>query len=296
MAWIPVIIFILLILGFIFVIPVRLTILHPVLTFKYACKDIVNYIKYHRWNEYKYGVFDCYDADEGRVFGSGKTLSCVYRVRRDFKRYNNKKVFDFSRKKFVTQKVRVLTNLTLTDIPYEKLVNLGQIIQTTEKVKSMDLENDSLTCTIVLIDECQNQLNSRSFKDNISPMMLKQLTECRHFNMSIYYDCPRFKQVDALLRQCTSMVVKNNKVWRWQIQHTYDASEIEAKPNLDSCRVHKHSGFFIENELFNAYDTKEIIDNLQKAHERGDFLSEEEILALQCNSQLINNNVVISKK
>lgn len=286
------------VLLFIFVLPFRLTVLHPILTVKYACIDLFNFFRYKRWHEYKFGVFDCYDADEGRVFGSGKTLSCVYRIRQDFYKYHNKKIYDFQRKKWVTQKIHIITNLTLNNLPYEHLTNLGQIVQSTEKNRQKDIENDTLTCTICLIDECQNQLHSRSFKDNLSPLMLKQLTECRHFNMSIYYDCPRFKQVDALLRQCTSNVVKNNKIWRWQLQHVYDASEIEDKSHLDDCKMLSKTGFFIENDLFEEYDTKEIIDNLVKAHERGDFLSDDEILALQCNSSNldINNNIKVKVK
>lgn len=277
-----VIIFLLLIFS-IFCIPIRLTLFHPILTIYYAITDIYFYIKYHKWNNYKTGVFDCYDANMGSVFGSGKTLSCVYKVRSIFFKYHNKQVFDIHRKKWVTQRVHILTNLTMNNLPFEKLENLGQIVSCCEKMQKYDQENDTLTCIVVLIDECQNQLHCRSFKDNLSPLMLKSLTECRHFNMSIFYDAPRFNQVDALLRQCTSQNIKNNKVWRWQCQTVYDASDVENASNLNLIKPIKKSGFFIQNDLFDEYDTKEIIDNLVKAKDRDDFLSDQEVLQLQNN-------------
>ena len=190
-------------------------------------------------------------------------------------------VYDVHRKKWVLQQIKVLSNLTFYGIPFEKLENLGQIVQLAEKSVAEDKINDTLTCILVVIDECQNQLHCRSFKDNLSPMMLKALTECRHFNMSIYYDCPRFKQVDALLRQCTALNVKNRKLWRFQLQKIYDASRVEESDNLDSLKPIKHTGFFIRNDLFESYDTKEIIDTLEKARNKGDFLSDEQILKLQ---------------
>lgn len=277
-----------LIFGYIFIMPVRLTVQHPILTIKYACFDIYKYFKYKQYNNYKTGKFDCYDARQGVVFGSGKTLSCVYQVRKDYFKYNNKPIFDFSRKKWVTQKVKILTNLTLNNLPYEKLVNLGQILSSCEKSLEFDKVNDTLTCTLVLIDECQNQLHCRSFKDNLSPLMLKSLTECRHYNMSIIYDCPRFNQVDALLRQCTSNNIKNRKIWRWQCQTIFDACDIENSSNVNQVKPLGKSGFFIEDDLYSEYNTKEIIDNLVKAKERGEFLSDQEILQLQCNQDKDN--------
>lgn len=267
----------------IFFIPIRLTMFHPVLTVRYAIKDIYHFFKYHKWNLYKAGKFVCYDAGAGQVFGSGKTLSVVHILRKIFKKKHNKLVFDFRRMKWVTQKIHILTNLTLTSLPYEKLVNLGQIIQVAERCRREDDENDTLTCILVCIDETQNQLHCRSFKDNISPEMLKSLTECRHYNMSIYYDSPRFHQVDALLRQCTSVNVKCKKIWRWQTQKAYDAADIENASNPQLVKHLYKSGFFCDDKLFAEYDTKEIIDNLVKAKKAGDYLTDEEILTLQCN-------------
>ena len=113
-------------------------------------------------------------------------------------------------------------------------------------------------------------------------MMLKALTECRHYNMSIYYDCPRFNQVDALLRQCTAINIKNRKLWRFQLQAHYDAFDVEnCAGDYDKLKPIKKTGFFITDDLFNSYDTKEIIDTLAKARSSSDLLSDKEILDLQ---------------
>lgn len=265
-----------------FIIPVRLVLWHPVLFIKYFVLDLYQFIRFKKWRNFKTGAFTCYDSKFGVVFGSGKTLSVVHQTLEDFKKYDNKMVYDVHRKKFVLQKVHILSNLTLFGVPYEKLINLGQVLSCCEKALQEDSVNDTLTCILVVIDECQNQLHCRSFKDNLSPMMLKALTECRHYNMSIYYDCPRFNQVDALLRQCTAINVKNRKFWRFQCQTLYDAFDVDnCNGDYDKLKPLKKSGFFITNDLFDSYDTKEIIDTLSKAKDSNDLLSDSEILSLQ---------------
>lgn len=265
---------------FIFFQPFQLFVLHPFLTLKYILLDTYTYFKHKKYNLYKSGSFNAFDSYSSLVFGSGKTLSLVNQVIEDYKRYDNKIVYDEKNKKFITQRVHILSNISFTSIPYEKLQNLGQIVTICEKYK--DSDDDIRHCVIVAIDECQNQLHCRSFKDNISPMMLKQFTECRHFNMSIYYDSPRFKQVDALLRQCTSLNIKCRKLWRFQIQKIYDAQQIEDLQDISKIPCKKRA-FFITNDLFNSYDTFEVVDNLIKARDRNDLLSDKAILDLQQN-------------
>ena len=281
-----IILLIIFVLLFIFVQPFRLIVFNPFKTIYYAIIDIFYYFYHLEFNKFRAGSFNAYDSYSSLVFGSGKTLSLVNQVLRDFEFYNNKKVYDIKSRKFVTQKVHVLSNISFTTIPYEKLVNLGQIVQLCEKYK--DSDDNIRHCIIVAIDECQNQLHCRSFKDNISPMMLKQLTECRHFNMSIYYDSPRFKQVDALLRQCTSLNIKCRKIWRFQMQKIYEAQLLEDAPDISKIPCKKQA-FFITNKLYSAYDTFEVVDNLLKAHDRNDLLSDKEILDLQQNVESITN-------
>lgn len=293
MIYLIIISFILFFTFYIIILPFRLFIQKPFTTLKYFFLDVFYYFKHKKYNLYKAGSFNAYDSYSSLVFGSGKTLSVVAKTLDDFKKYDNKKVWDNIKKCFVTQKIHVLSNISFKSIPYEKLKNLGQVVSIAEKFKNAD--DNFRHCIIVVIDECQNQLHSRSFKDNISPMMLKQLTECRHFNMSIYYDSPKFKQVDALLRQCTSLNIKCRKIWRFQLQKIYDAQIVEDNSDLSKIPC-KKSCFFITDDIFNAYDSYEVVDNLIKAKDRNDLLSDEEILHLQQNQSDIINNIQFPKK
>ena len=279
------------IIFFCLFVPFRMVCLHPLLSLYYGISDVFFYFYHKKYNNFPSGKFNAYDSSSGVVFGSGKTLSCVHQVLEDYKKYNNKLVWDSKKKKFFVQELHILSNISFTHIPYEKLVNLGQIVKLCEKYKYADDEKKH--CILVIIDECQNQLHCRSFKDNISPMMLKQLTECRHFNMTIYYDSPRFNQVDALLRQCTSLNIKCRKLWRIQLQKVYDAQSVDnASNDIEKLKPLKRTAFFIRNDLFDAYDSFEVVNNLIKAKDRNDILSDVEILNLQQNSEnVVNFNV-----
>ena len=49
----------------------RCAVLHPVALVRYGVKDLIQYIKYERWNECKTGELVAYVG----LFGKGKTLS-----------------------------------------------------------------------------------------------------------------------------------------------------------------------------------------------------------------------------
>lgn len=238
--------------------------------------------------DYITGKLICYCA----LFGKGKTLSVVHYVVANYKKYNDKRVYDFDRKKWVTQKVHVISNVDL-QIPYEKFVSLAQIVQVAESYAQKDLENDTLTCTLVLGDEFSVQMNSRNFKSNIDPLFLNTLLTCRHHHISIIYDAQRFNHVDALLRQVTSYVVQCNKVWRVMVSEKYDAWELENATTPAMVKPLQRFGWFIKDKDYNAYDTLACVDNLTKSCQSGDMLTEDEILALQCSNPA--NMDVVSK-
>lgn len=260
-------------------VPFRLVVQNPFATIYNAVKDVVFYFKHKKKNECPTGKIIAYTA----LFGGGKTLSVVHYVTSMFYRYNDVPVWDRDRKKFVTQKIHIISNVDLVGVPYEKFVSLEQIVRVADKFHEMDLENDTLTVTIVLGDEFSVQLNSREFKKNIDPLFLNTLLTCRHHHILLVYDAQRFNHVDALLRQVTLVVIECRKIWRFMVQYEFDAYEMENAVN-PSLLTPKHCyGWFIRDRDYNAYDTLACVGNLKKSCESGDMLSEEEILNLQCN-------------
>ncbi len=279
-----------LVFGFLYInyVPFRVAVKNPHLTVYYAIADGLNYIIRKDWNKCPTGQLIAYTA----LFGKGKTLSVVHYIVGMYNRYNDKKVFDRDRNKFVTQKIHVISNVDL-NIPYEKFISLEQIVRVAEKFRQMDYENDTLTCTLVLGDEFSVQMNSREFKKNIDPLFLNTLLTCRHHHISLIYDAQRFNHVDALLRQVTSYVVECKKVWRFMVQYQYDAYELENATNPNLIVPMLKFGWFVRDRDYNAYDTLACVGNLKKSVESGDMMTEDEILALQCNNGA--NMDVVSK-
>ena len=267
------------VLLLIFSVVFRTLILHPFATVFNGVKDLYKYFRYKEKRRMLTGKLVCYCA----LFGKGKTLSVVHYVVSQYRKYNNKRIYDFDRRKWVTQKVHVVSNVDL-NIPYEKFVSLSQIVQIAETYSKKDVENDTLTCTLVLGDEFSVQMNSRNFKSNIDPLFLNTLLTCRHHHISIIYDAQRFNHVDALLRQVTSYVIQCNKVWRVMVSEKYDAWELENASSPSMVKPLRRFGWFIRDRDYHAYDTLACVDNLTKSCKDGDMLTEDEILSLQCTS------------
>ncbi len=257
----------------------RVILSHPFSALFYGVRDAVAYFRYRRWNDAPAGRITCYAG----LFGKGKTLSAVHRAVSFYRRYDNLKVFDPGRGKWVTQKVHIISNVDLA-IPFERFVSLSQIVAVAETMRARDAEAGTRTVTLVLGDEFSVQLNSRSFKDNIDPLFLNTLLTCRHHHISLVYTAQRFSHVDALLRQVTSHVITCDKCWRVMVHRQYDAYEMENASDPTNVRVERRSGWFIRDGDFAAYDTLACVGRLAKSCREGDMLSEAEILALQQNS------------
>lgn len=254
---------------------------HPLQTMVHAVKDSYYYIRHKGWNTCPVGALDIYCG----YFGSGKTLSLVHKVVHLYQRYNNKPVWCSRRKKFVTQKIVILSNVDLS-IPYVKLTSLSQVVNMSKLSPAIDDEKDTLTVTIVAMDELSVQMNSRSFKDNFNAYFLNTLLCCRHYHISFYGSAQRFQHVDKLMRDVTHNVVQCNKVWRFQLWSMYDAWEMENAQNPEMIRPVKSGLWFVLDKDFNAYDTLAVVDNLQKKFEDGDILTESEILQNQAPESL----------
>lgn len=251
----------------------RTIILNPHFTLYYLPIDIYHYFKHRLFDQMETGRLICYTA----LFGGGKTLSCVHYVNKIYDRYNNKRIYDISRKKWVVQKVHIISNVDINR-PYEKFTSLAQVVRVAEKFKEWDEEHNTRTCTIVLGDEFSVQMNSRSFKTNIDPLFLNTLLTCRHHHIMLIYNAQRFQHVDKLLRDVTTYVVECKKIWRVCIQKTYDAYVLENCTDPTSIKPLARRGWFIRNKDFAAYDTLACVGNLIKSVNSGDMESEIEII------------------
>lgn len=267
------IILIAIVLLMIFSVFVRTVLLNPQYTLYYLPIDIYHYFRFKLYNEMHTGKLICYTA----LFGGGKTLSCVHYVNHLYDKYNNKKIYDVQRKKWVTQKVHIISNVDLTK-PFEKFNSLSQVVRVAEKFKDIDEKNNTRTCTIVLGDEFSVQMNSRSFKTNIDPLFLNTLLTCRHHHILFIYNAQRFQHVDKLLRGVTTYVVECKKIWRVCIQKTYDAWVLENCSDPTVIKPNARHGWFIRNKDYDAYDTLACVGNLIHAVNSGDMETEIEII------------------
>ena len=243
---------------------------------QYCIRDAITYIKRKGWNTCRTGELVAYTG----LFGKGKTLSAVHRVVTAYRRFDGLPVWCMRRKKMVTQRIKVISNIQL-NIPYEEFVGLLQLVEVQKIFEAYDDENDTLTCTLVLGDEFSVQLNSRKYKENIDPLVLNSILTCRHHSMSIFYTSQRFGHVDALLRQVTAYVVECDKLWRFQRQSIYDGWDMENATSSVAIRPLRRTCWFVKDSDYNAYDTFAMVGNLVKAVKDGDMLTEAEILALQ---------------
>ena len=265
----------------------RLIVLHPVKTIYYGVRDLYLYFKHKQYNEYTAGVLNCYCAH----FGGGKTLSIVHYVTLLFKRYNNKKVWDRGRKRFVLQKIHIISNVDLKSCPYEPLQSLSQVVACAYNNKKIDDEENTRTVVIVLLDEASVQLNSRSFKTNIDPIFLNTLLTSRHYHISFLYSSQKFKLTDALMRSVTQNCINCKKIWRFMVQSVYDADEIEYASDPTMVKPRRRTGFFVRDFDYNSYDTLACVDKLKKSVDENDMMTPEEILAMRGEINPNNDNI-----
>lgn len=262
---------------FIYDVRFRLAVLHPLKSILNACKDIYKYFKYHKYDWLDPGKLIAYIAH----FGGGKTLSLVVYLCYLFHRYNNKYVYDERQKKWVLQKVHILSNVQVNGVACEPLTSLAQMIDYGERNKRLDAKQGTRTVTLVSLDEASTQLNSREFKSNFNWETLNTILTSRHLLISMFYTTQKFKLVDALLRSVTQQVVLCRKEWRYMVQHYFDADALELATDVSLLRPIRRTGFFIEDKHFNAYDTNALVEKLNKDAKNGKVLTDEEILTLR---------------
>ncbi|MFQ9763232.1 MAG: hypothetical protein ACLRYE_08350 [Gemmiger formicilis] len=89
---------------------VRCAVFHPLHVLYYGTLDTFGYIRRKQYNLCHTGDLDIYCG----YFGSGKTLSLVHKVTGLYEHYDGKTVWCPRRKKFVTQRVLILSNVALS--------------------------------------------------------------------------------------------------------------------------------------------------------------------------------------
>ncbi len=269
----------------------RCAVFNPIGITYYTPIDIYNYFKYKIYNNPDDCKLICYQG----TFGKGKTLSAVHYIVGQYKRYNNIQVWDSERGKFVTQLVKVVSNVEL-NIPYEKLKSLEQIVKITDSINNVDNENNTLTRTYVLLDEASVELNSREFKKNINPKFLSSLLTARHYHFGTFvYTSQRFHLVDKLLRDVTTYVYDCNKLWRFQRLNIYNAWEMENATDVTILQPLRKTCWFVKNKDYASYNTYAVVEELKKDFNSGNMMTDEEILNLQV-SNISNDNVINTSK
>lgn len=266
----------LILFAFIFLPTLRCAVFNLYQVSKYSVRDTINYYRQKKYNLYSTGELVAYTG----LFGKGKTLSVVHRVVGAYEKYNDKLVWCPQRKKIVTQKIHVISNVSLS-IPYEHFHSLDQLVYaTTDEFKAQDELNDTLTVTLVLGDEFSVMMNSRDYKTNINSLLLNSILTCRHHHISLYYTAQRFAHVDALLRQVTSSVIECNKLWRLQRLAHFDAWDMENATTASVLKPYRRSCWFVRDKDYNAYDTYACVAQLVRASKEGKLYTDSEILEL----------------
>ena len=271
-------------------VPFRVAVLHPFATVYYAVTDFPKWLFRKNWRLLDGGILNCYGAH----FGGGKTLSMAHFITRLYEKKNNKKVWDRGRKKFVTQKIHIISNFDLKLVPYEKLESLSQVLACAKYNKQIDEENNTRTVTMVLIDEASVQLNSRNFKSNIDANFLNTLLTCRHYHISLWYSSQKFKLTDALMRSVTQRYIECEKIWRFVCLKEYNADEIEYASDPTMVKPLRRYGYFVKDRDYNSYDTLACVEALERSAREGDMLSEKDILEMR--GQLNPDNDAVTNR
>lgn len=261
---------------------------HPISTLYYILKDTYKYLRFKRWREYKkYGTLCIFTG----LFGRGKTLMLTKSARRIYKKYNNKKVFDFKDNKWKTQHIYVVSNVHIEDIPYIELKNLSDMMMYADEKYC-----DNVSCWLFLVDEMSTQVNSREYKSNFSTELLNVLLTCRHYRFQILGSAQRFNHVDALVRQVTQNANECDKIWRLCNVYIYNAWTIENTSDITKIKPLRRKCFFIYDKDYNSYDTVATVNNFKDNVKNGNILTDEEIMQYQSNCEDVTTPLHLKRR
>lgn len=254
---------------------VRFCLRHPIITSKHGFTDSKNYFLHKKYNNFTdYGKMVCYCASGSQVFGCGKTLTMVKDALRIYNNYDNKEVWDDKQNDFVIQHVHIVSNVDMSGsgIPYYNWVD-ESMLSHPEKFGFPDQD-----IIIYLLDEAATIFNSRNFKTNISEVLLSSLMQQRKYKILIFTTAQRFKMIDKLIRDTTSVVTTCKKKWRIVMTQNFDAFDVENCDNVGMLEPLSTRFWFAKDSDYHAYDTFQHVKKLQKINDEGGFLSTAEII------------------
>lgn len=228
----------------------------------YSVYDVYDYIKNKKWLNFNYYGIDIFIG----MFGHGKTLSATHRARKIWKRFGSR--------------VRFLSNYHLKGIPYIPLSNFQQIVELAESA-------GDYAGTVVLIDEIEDVLSHRNYKD-FPLAMLNVITQQRKLHVYIMCTAQRFFMVDKLFRGITTHVIDCNKYWRFQHMRYFDAWDYENAMNSQLLKPLASRWWFVRNYDYESYDTTQMIEN----NSAEKFISNEEAMARIGFDSVVNADAV----
>ena len=277
----------------------RYSLMHPIKTVSNAIKDVYEYIHYKRYNEFRgYGKIENYIANSNQAFGCGKTLTMVNQVIDIYNRYDGKYVYDYEKGIFVKQRIRVFSNVAFTNIPYIPFTGITQFARLEEYYKTVSYPYDEPFQTqdiiIFAVDEIGHVFNSRDFKTNFSTETLTRMLQVRKNKVLWIGTSQRWSLIDKIIRETSSEVTTCRKWWRFVLLQTYDAWELENAKSQEMLKPLNMRVWFALNKDYDAYDTNQLVEELNKQVEDGDFIQTEDILAragqeVQSDIRLIPN-------
>lgn len=240
---------------------------------KWLIKDSVKYFKHKEYNVCKeYGMIRLNTATSSQVFGCGKTLMLVIRAMSIYKQYNDKWVFDDKKGIFVKQHIHIISNVELFNVPYIKFESVSQLID----IDKLGFEDQDIT--IFLLDESGAIFNSRNYRDNISTEMLTRLLQSRKHKVALYMTSQRFQFTDKILREVCNDVTMCRKWWRIVRTARYDAFELENAMNPSLIKAKSVTYHFITDKQYHSYNSYQLVEDLRKKYEPGQYLDTSEIL------------------
>lgn len=275
--------FIFLIIIFILFVPFfRFCFFNLHLLFKQFCISMYDYIKFKRYNVCKeYGYIDVYCG----LFGQGKTKQAVKRIYNIYKRYNGLIIYDDYNRQWITQEIKVYSNVKLSGIPYIEFKTMQQLVDCQE--------TNFGVVNLFLIDEASVIFNSREYKSNFNTFALNTILTSRHHRIGIILTSQRFNHLDALLRQVCSNVIQCHYMPFLHIQSeiTYNAWDLECSKNPNICKPLNHIFTYTSGFDYSLYDTFAMVEKVRKECNEKAFVTDSETLN-DLNNSLYDNTML----